>query len=544
VPLRPQLHQAIVARNTTPYQIEKLRYLEHINNIIKTAGQLVLPMMNINGKLFDVTVKRTTNPCVNESDPWGFFPIMIAAAFGDEDVVRALIAAGANVNPPEIEDKCHNEWAYDVLECGVESGNPEVVKMLLQHSVAIKSARPFQIAFKNAVICAEKNDLAREATQLRIIKLLLRYGAVYGTFLSGLHPVKIAIELANRGKRKLLETILDHTNAFVSTAQKRGLTSDTANTVNNHNFNKASRFFVERINTPRIIGVGLENHGRKIVTTLIDPVLKRQLEDEGKNIAAAKLFANHQLVKDLSLNEIEQMQTLFSKNFEFNPKVEFKSDAVTSLFDGSDESLFVEYFTDEVGIKSFFIYKISKEEDPAIGEFIWFRLLLAASDQQFAGKGLARFLVDRIPFMLKNIHPTLRIIVTSISIPPWYGLMVAPNQVYPKNLIDHGLAERLVHRMNMHFVDDRLPGVVNENLFISKTTFNIEKMTDPSFQMAMELTAGQKLPLAVIFEAETHCHLYSANAHYRGITPQYMARLTMLWQEFTATLAGSPTSKL
>ncbi len=550
VPLRSELHQAIIARNTTPYHIEKQNYLAHINHIITTSGQLVLPM-KINDKFFEITVKRTTIPCVNEPDPWGFYPIMIAAAFGDEEVLRILIKAGANINPAEVYDKCHNEWAYDLLECGVESGNAAVVKILLQHSVNIKSARPFQIAFKKAVIAAEKNSPASEAAQLRIIKLLLRYGAVYGTFLSGLHPVKIAIELANRGKPKLLETILDHTNAFVSTTQHSGLTAKTADTVSKHNTHKASRFFAERINSPRIIGVNLENRGRRIVTKLIDPALKRILEKNGRNIAAANLYANHQLVKDLTPHEMGQMQALFFENFEFNPNVEPKPNAISEIFNSEDNDLFVEFFTvpipenpNEVEIKSFFIYKISKEEDPALGDFIWFRLLLAASDMKFAGKGLARFLVERIPFMLKNIHPTLRIIVTSISIPPWYGLMVSPNQVYPKNLIDHKLAERLVNRMNMHFVDENLPGVVNENLFVSKTSFKPEKNTDPSFQMAVELTEGQKLPLAVIFEAEKHCHLYSANAHYRGITPEHMARLTNLWQEFTATLAGFPSSKL
>ena len=306
-----------------------------------------------------------------------------------------------------------------------------------------------------------------------------------------------------------------------------------------------------QVTTPTIVGVSLQNKGRRIVTTLIDPLLKRQLEKKGLSIEGAYLYANHQLVKDLTGKEMQQMQELFFNNFGFNPNVEINPNAVRNLFNGEDNDLLVEYFVvpksdspSDVDVKSFFIYKVSKEEDPTLGEFLWFRLLLAASDFEFAGKGLARFLVERIPFMLKNIYPTLPIIVTSVSIPPWYGFMVSPDKVYPKQLIDPDLAGRLIKRMNAHLVSPSLPGVVNENLFVSKTPFNDKKTPDPNYQMALELTQGKQLPLAVIIEADKHCHIYGANAYYRGITPEHMARLTEIWEPFIKTISDKPSAKL
>ena len=219
VPQRPELHKAIIARNTMPNPMKKTLLFQQISRLIQIPNTRQ-NQSTVRPSLFATIPTAPPTACVNQPDPWGFYPIMIAAAYGDEKVVDALIKAGANVNPPDVEDDCHNEWAYDVLECGVESGNPAVVKMLLQYSVAIKSARPFQIAFKKAVVAAENDDQEGELIYLRMIKLLLRYGAVYGTFLNGLHPIKIAIVLSNRGKPKFLGTILEPYQCLCTTTQK------------------------------------------------------------------------------------------------------------------------------------------------------------------------------------------------------------------------------------------------------------------------------------------------------------------------------------
>jgi len=90
----------------------------------------------------------------------GETPLSLAASIGSADVVRVLLAAGAQVAPPgQLEPTLHK---------AVRSGNVEAVQLLLDAGAAINEQADFAEA---------RGHIAAEEGHLAVLQLLLSRGA-------------------------------------------------------------------------------------------------------------------------------------------------------------------------------------------------------------------------------------------------------------------------------------------------------------------------------------------------------------------------------
>jgi ankyrin repeat protein len=109
-------------------------------------------------------------------------PLIKAAWDGDEEIVTALLAAGAKVNAKA------TDTGETALLNAVSTGRPEIVKILLQAGADVSVKNRFDFNALTSAVAANKQDLAA---------MLLDAGAKIETDTSGLTPLMFAASGGN-----------------------------------------------------------------------------------------------------------------------------------------------------------------------------------------------------------------------------------------------------------------------------------------------------------------------------------------------------------
>jgi ankyrin repeat protein len=156
-----------------------------------------------------VTLILSEKPDVNAMTDDGREAITIAARYGDAEIVRRLLDAGANALPAAGAERPLTE--------AVRGGSPEVVRLLIEHGASPDEPG---VDGKTPLI------IAAQIGNEEIVRLLLDRGAD----VNGRNPVDGTTPLmwaANNGRRSIVQVLLDH-GADATLVAKDGWTAGEA----------------------------------------------------------------------------------------------------------------------------------------------------------------------------------------------------------------------------------------------------------------------------------------------------------------------------
>jgi ankyrin repeat protein len=154
-----------------------------LNEILTRRPTLTLHEAAIVGDLERVRefVEKDPRLANDASSPDGFAPLELAAHFGRPDIVRYLLAQGADVNFAAAET------GFTALTAAVAGGHPEIVRMLIEAGADVNHRYEEQ-EFSPLLSAAADGDP-------EIVRMLIDAGAdVTARTKDGRTPVSIALE--------------------------------------------------------------------------------------------------------------------------------------------------------------------------------------------------------------------------------------------------------------------------------------------------------------------------------------------------------------
>lgn len=390
-------------------------------------------------------------------DPWGFTVTVLACALGNIPLLEQLLLMGASVAPTKAI-----HWAsYSLVH---NAPNEAVLKVLFYH-----------YADPN-----ERTTLIEEAIRnhyVNILRQFYRYGRDDIRSESGLTPIEQTIAHAQlTGNTELLRWLLIRQEDYVYDGPfDHNISPEIRGLLQDHNeFIRQKRY---KLNTrPKVLtSADIRLSADKLVlSTTLHQNLVIQDQEQATYQRIQNIYHAHlKSTADLSEEELAQIKALYLSRLTLRGGY---SDTVIDSYlakilpKDRSKNVFIEYYTHENKLFSFFSFAIKTDHFPSIGQFSGFFGNLAVCRPDYGSLGL-NTLVFRIPHAMKIADANTTIIAHFKSLRPGFSYNLVDSNgshIFPKFHHDMAFMQHVAqlagetmvdkgHAPTLHKITDKIP---------------------------------------------------------------------------------------
>lgn len=391
-------------------KMQRYRYL--IKQPIQKRNNLHLACINGDIEAVKAYIAADKNR-LEEQDPRGFTPALLAAANGHATLLRWLLQQGASREKVVFKHPFHGLIQYRLID---NAATGEVMNVLLQYRID-----PAEFN-NNRLIHAILNN------QISIAKFLIYYLQNLPHY-KGLNAVNLALHLTPQYGTEMLRMILMAHDALVQSGPYDS-------------------------NIPTAVAALLEQHNKRQEAKAKKKLLCAKWLSEsivGNHIVtwfhSENLFFKSVIksVAEINSEEREMLFELFDSNFGMvNPQDNKREYFEEQLAYNRDKPGYINLFYLGNRIIAFFEFEIIADKHHQIGEFILFHAKLGANDPQFSSHGWLAIGFRAMTAI--NAH-NKRIFVYAEAVPPGLGLcgMLPPQVEFnPKQALPEDFMQQVV----------------------------------------------------------------------------------------------------
>lgn len=455
-----------------PTAIDFKSYLQKIQQPIPVRSPLHAACRDGNIDLVKQILTQSPER-LEEQDPRGYTPLIIAMAKNHTDVVRWLLQKGASTQEvmfwfsrPGVEAK--SLFCFHPAD---HASTPEIMELILYYSVDP------HIFHENLAKAIRENNIPMAKCMLYYLKKLPIY--------RGLTALEYALQQSAKHGSALLSSLLNFYDDYVPEGEYDLNITELVRTKFRSDPTHTSPDSPYAYNISPEIADMLKKHNTKIERLEYIRANKQKLLSdefiETKGVIKSKFLAADgteiiSIIKPLSMithedspnnpfSERAQLKKIFLNCFKMcgNDIPESQEKYITDAFIKDDHTpneseQYINLFKVKEKLISFFTFEIKESIHPDYNEFTLFHAKLAGNEDIPAAKELAN-LAFRVPLAMMELEPKMKLFNFFKAIPPGNGLRLIPKFVrfFPKYVLSSDFMMHIVSLVGEQLNDKTMP---------------------------------------------------------------------------------------